>query len=127
MNLKEDLELYFQTKNLKVVNSICDKMMQSEEIVNGRRKINANVINAVILYIANQSCNKSIMEPNQKESMELFKQIVQKLNDETRWVFLNSIVNELRYPNGHTYFFSCIFLFLFVESQNLVTQEQIAK
>lgn len=27
MNLKEDLELYFQTKNLKVINSICDKMM----------------------------------------------------------------------------------------------------
>lgn len=85
------------------------------------------MINAVILYIANQCCNKSIMEPSQKESMELFKHIVQKLNDETRWVFLNSIVNELRYPNGHTYFFSCIFLFLFVESQNLVTQEQIAK
>ena len=58
MNLKEDLENYFRTKNLKVISVICDKMMQSEEIINGRRKINSNVINAVVLFIANQAFQK---------------------------------------------------------------------
>ena len=53
MNLKEDLENYFKTKNVKLINVICDKMMQSEEIINGRRKINSSVINAVVLFIAN--------------------------------------------------------------------------
>jgi len=42
--------------------------------------------------------------------------MVHKLNNETRWCFLNSIVNELRYPNNHTYYFACIILYLFVES-----------
>ena len=116
MNLREDLENYFRTKKQGVINVICDKMMSSEEIINGKRKINANVINAVVLFIANQAFTKSGYEVSHKESMELFKQMVQKLNNETRWSFLNSIINELRYPNNHTYYFSCIILYLFVES-----------
>lgn len=51
MNLREDLEEYFRTKNPRLIQVICDKMMQSEEIINGRRKINSNIINAVALYI----------------------------------------------------------------------------
>jgi hypothetical protein len=53
MNLREDLESYFRTRKPILINTICEKMMQSEEIINGRRKINSNVINAVVLFIAN--------------------------------------------------------------------------
>ena len=120
MNLREDLETYFRTKKPQTINTICDKMMESEETITGRRKINSNVINAVVLFIANQAFSKQSFEVTHKESMELFKQMVQKLNNETRWVFLNSIVNELRYPNNHTYYFSCIILYLFVESNKEV-------
>lgn len=117
MNLREDLEAYFRTKSPALINTICDKMCKSEEIINGRRKIHANVINAVVLFIAMQIHNKQAqVEVNQKESMDLFKQLSIKLNNETRWVLLNSIVNELRYPNCLTYYFSCIVLYLFVES-----------
>lgn len=59
--------------------------------------------------------------------MELFKLMVVNFNSETRGYFLNSIVNELRYPNNHTYYFSCIILYLFVESNNEDTQKQITK
>ena len=55
MNLREDLEGYARTKNPSLITTICEKMMQSEEILNGKRKINANVINAVVLFIANQA------------------------------------------------------------------------
>ena len=58
MDLREDLENYFRTKKPQLINIICDKMMQSEEIINGRRKINSNVINAVVLFIANQAFTK---------------------------------------------------------------------
>lgn len=51
MNLREDLELYFRSKNPQLIQQICEKMMQSDEIINGRRKINSNIINAVALYI----------------------------------------------------------------------------
>ena len=59
--------------------------------------------------------------------MEIFRQIALKLNNETRQCLLNSIINELRYPNNHTYYFSCIVLHLFVESGSEMIQEQIAK
>jgi hypothetical protein len=55
MNLREDLENYFRSKKPNLISQICNKMMQSEEIVNGRRKINSNVINAVVLFIANSA------------------------------------------------------------------------
>jgi hypothetical protein len=56
----------------------------------------------------------------QKENYELFKQIMNKLNDETRLSFLNSIVNELRYPNSHTFHFCLILIFLFMECKPLI-------
>ena len=127
MNLREDLESYVRTKNPALINTICEKMMQSEEIINGKRKIYANVINAVVLFIANQAFGKQAYELTNKESMEFFKLMALKLNNETRLCLLNSIVNELRYPNKHTYFFSCIVLYIFSESNKEVIQEQIAR
>jgi hypothetical protein len=58
MNLREDLEKYFRTinsptRNSSLIQVICEKMMQSEEIINGRRKINSSIINAVALFIGN--------------------------------------------------------------------------
>ena len=55
MNLREDLEKYFRTKSSNLIQVICDKLMQSEEILNGRRKINSNIINAVVLFIGNHT------------------------------------------------------------------------
>ena len=59
MNLREDLEKYFRTRSPQLINVICDKMMQSEEIINGRRKINSNIINAVVLFIGNHTIQKN--------------------------------------------------------------------
>lgn len=56
----------------------------------------------------------------------MFKQIVSKLQPPVRLRLLNSIVNELRYPNSHTYS-SCLLLnSLFVNSEPCV-QEQIQR
>jgi len=127
MNLREDLENYIRTKSPSLITAICDKLMQSEEVVNGKKRINSHVISAVVLFIANQAANKPSSDLSRKESMELFKQIVQKVNNETRCCLLNSIVNELRYPNTHEFFFSCIVLYLFLESTKESVQELIAK
>lgn len=63
--------------------------------------------------------------------MDTFKQIVQRLNDDTRMCFLNSIVNELRFPNNHTFYFSCIILFIYAEastgSNREIIHEQISQ
>jgi hypothetical protein len=53
MNLREDLERYFRSRDKALLKDIAEKMMQSEEITNGRKRINASIFNAVALFIQN--------------------------------------------------------------------------
>ena len=122
MNLREDLEGFTRTRNQQLITEICHKMEQSEEIINDRRRISSKVISAVVLFIAQQSCQQEPGVERHRESMDTFKQIVQTLNDSTRLCFLNSIVNELRFPNNHTFYFSCIILFIYAEAGREIIQ-----
>ena len=42
--------------------------------------------------------------------------LTNELHPEQRYLFLNAVANQLRYPNNHTHYFSCVLLYLFVES-----------
>lgn len=44
-----------------------------------------------------------------------------------RYVFLSAIANQLRYPNSHTHYFSCVLLYLFAESEQEAIKEQITR
>ena len=44
-----------------------------------------------------------------------------------RYLFLNCITNQLRYPNSHTHYFSCCLLYLFAEANTEAIQEQITR
>lgn len=101
-------------------------MSESKEKINGRVIPSSAVINAVVLYISQQTLRERKLntEMTFKENYELFKHIVNRLPDETRLCFLNSIVNELRYPNSHTYHFCLILCELYKECKPAI-QEQI--
>ena len=45
----------------------------------------------------------------------LLLQLTADLDSEGRYYFLNAIANQLRYPNNHTHYFSCVLLYLFAE------------
>lgn len=49
--------------------------------------------------------------------MDIFQRLVMDLDTEGRYLFLNAVANQLRYPNNHTHYFSCVLLFLFAEAQ----------
>lgn len=49
------------------------------------------------------------------------------LNFLGRYLFLNAIANQLRYPNSHTHYFSCTMLYLFAEANTEAIQEQITR
>jgi CCR4-Not complex component, Not1 len=49
------------------------------------------------------------------------------LSSETRMCLLNSIVNELRYINSHTYFYSWMVLYLYNDILDEGVQEQITR
>jgi CCR4-NOT transcription complex subunit 1 len=48
-----------------------------------------------------------------------------------RYLLLNALANQLRYPNNHTHFFSCVLLYLFaevhLEHDQEIIQEQITR
>ena len=44
-----------------------------------------------------------------------------------RYLLLNAVANQLRYPNSHTHYFSCCLLALFSETNTEAIQEQITR
>lgn len=54
--------------------------------------------------------------------MDIFQNLAVDLDTEGRYLFLNAIANQLRYPNSHTHYFSCALLYLFVEANSEAIQ-----
>merc|ERR1712127_248561 len=50
-----------------------------------------------------------------------------ELNDQGRYIVLNAIANQLRYPSSHTHYYSCVMLYLFSEATNEGIKEQITR
>ncbi|CXI54084.1 NOT family protein, putative [Plasmodium berghei] len=57
----------------------------------------------------------------------LFLFLLKELDMEGRYLLLLNIVNHIRYPNSHTHYFSCLILFLFSYSNDIVIKEQIIR
>jgi CCR4-NOT transcription complex subunit 1 len=66
-----------------------------------------SVTNALDLYSATNSSTNA--------SLEIFKALIVDLDTEGRYLFLNAVANQLRYPNTHTHYFSFVILYLFAE------------
>ncbi|ONK63797.1 uncharacterized protein A4U43_C07F19040 [Asparagus officinalis] len=49
-------------------------------------------------------------------AIDIFQSLIKNLDSEGRYLFLNAVANQLRYPNSHTHFFSFVLLYLFVEA-----------
>ena len=63
-------------------------------------------------------------------AMDIFQRMANDLDTEGRYLFLNALANQLRYPNNHTHYFSCILLYLFSEAKKVdfvSTQVQVKK
>jgi len=56
--------------------------------------------------------------------MEILQKVMD-FNDFGRYISLNSIENQLRYPSSHTYYYYCVMLFLFSEAKDDGVREQI--
>ena len=52
-------------------------------------------------------------------SMDIFQKMAAELDTEGRYLFLNALANQLRYPNSHTHYFSCVLLYLFAEAKQV--------
>lgn len=52
-------------------------------------------------------------------ALDVFRTLIMDLDREGRYLFLNAIANQLRYPNNHTHYFSSVLLYLFAESNQV--------
>lgn len=51
--------------------------------------------------------------------LQMFKFLSWELDTEGRYLVLNAIANQLRFPNSHTHYFSSVMLYLFSESDQV--------
>lgn len=59
--------------------------------------------------------------------MDILQNLAVDLDNEGRYLFLNAIANQLRYPNIHTHYFSCALLYLFDEANSEAIQVRFDK
>ncbi|XP_019755712.2 CCR4-NOT transcription complex subunit 1 isoform X2 [Dendroctonus ponderosae] len=98
-------------------------------------RYNISLMNALVLYVGtqaiayikNKSHSPSMSTIAHSAHMDIFQNLTVDLDTEGRYLFFNAMANQLRYPNSHTHYFSCTFLYLFAEANTEVIQEQITR
>merc|ERR1719160_1034167 len=89
-------------------------------------------MNALVVYIGSQSIIQLQKSPQNTAighlpTMDVFQHLVTALDAEGRYYLFNAIANQLRYPNNHTHYFSCVLLYLFAEATSEYIQEQVTR
>ena len=94
-------------------------------------KYNVSLINALVLYVGSQAISTAkaanVAPISLQPHMDIFQCLLSDLSSEGRYLFLNAIANQLRYPNSHTHYFSCVILSLFAEAGSEAVKEQITR
>lgn len=95
----------------------------------GSSEVDAAKVNSLVLCVGIHALarlqNKQISLSHTPE-MDVLQKLME-LDDRGRYICLNAIANQLRYPSSHTHYFSCVMLFLFSESKNVSVKEQVTR
>ncbi|KAK4872711.1 hypothetical protein RN001_014740 [Aquatica leii] len=130
---KKDLDSYLkQRAPVTFLSELRSNLQVSNE---PGMRYNIPLMNALVMYVGTQAIsfirNKSLT-PNMSTiahsaHMDIFQNLAVDLDTEGRYLFLNAVANQLRYPNSHTHYFSCTLLYLFAEANTEAIQEQITR
>lgn len=97
----------------------------------GKNELDSPKVNSLVLYVGMQGLarlqNDQIASSlGRSPEMEVFQKLME-LDDRGRYISLNAIANQLRYPSSHTHYFSCVMLYLFNETKDEGVKEQITR
>ncbi|XP_034255857.1 CCR4-NOT transcription complex subunit 1 isoform X2 [Thrips palmi] len=132
-NFKKDLDSYLKARApVTFLSELRGNVQISNE---PGMAYNIPLMNALVLYVGTQAINyirSKSHTPNMttiahSAHMDIFQNLAVDLDTEGRYLFLNAIANQLRYPNSHTHYFSCTLLYLFAEANSEAIQEQITR
>lgn len=93
-------------------------------------RYNIPLLNALVLYVGSQHITvirQRGQTPNMStvahtSHMDIFQNLAVDLDTEGRYLFLNALSNQLRFPSSHTHYFSLVILYLFAQSNTEVVQ-----
>ena len=126
-SIRDELDNYLKTRQpTDFVQNLLPRLAK-----NGTNEVDSPRINSLVLYVGMHAIAKM---QNSQVSQSLAHtpemEIMQKLmdfNDRGRYISLNAVANQLRYPSSHTHYFSCVMLFLFGEAKDEGVREQITR
>ncbi|KAG2320415.1 hypothetical protein Bca52824_013628 [Brassica carinata] len=132
--MKNDVDEYLASRqqNPAYLSELTQKLLlSSSEASSAGTRYSVPLINSLVLYTGIQAIQQlqagETQAQNNVVALHMFKYLSMELDTEGRYLFLNAIANQLRYPNNHTHYFSFIMLYLFFESDQEIVQEQITR
>ncbi|KAL1217144.1 hypothetical protein V5N11_021478 [Cardamine amara subsp. amara] len=131
--MKNDVDEYLTSRqqNSTFLSELKQKLLLlSSEASSAGTRYSVPLINSLVLYTGMQAIQQLQAGETQAQNvvaLQMFKYLSMELDTEGRYLFLNAIANQLRYPNNHTHYFSFIMLYLFFESDQEIIQEQITR
>ncbi|MCD9638073.1 CCR4-NOT transcription complex subunit 1, partial [Datura stramonium] len=143
--MKGDVDEYLKTRQQgsPFLTELKQKLLLSpSEAAKAGTRYNVPLINSLVLYVGMQAIQQLQAKTPHAQSMptsvpfavflvgaalDVFQTLITDLDTEGRYLFLNAVANQLRYPNNHTHYFSFILLYLFAESNQEMIQEQITR
>ena len=95
----------------------------------GTNDLDVSKVQSLIIYVGAHALARmqnSQISLSRTAEMEVIEKLME-LDDRDRYICLNTIANQLRYPSSHTHYFSCVMLYLFSESKNMAVKEQVTR
>jgi len=132
-SFKKEIDTYLKTRApVTFVSELRSKLQVSST---PGMKYNIALMNALVVYVGTQAIQyiqSKGLTPNMgtiahSSHMDIFQNLAVDMDTEGRYLFLNAVANQLRYPNSHTHYFSCTLLYLFAEANSEAIQEQITR
>lgn len=127
LNIKAELDVYLSNgiASLSFMNNLKQGIFQSHQKKNGICSVSC-----FVLYVTSHAVSRkrdTDISVVGNVYFELFQRLLYEIEPESRELFLNSIVNQLRYPNSHTFYISCLILGLFLEDTKEFLKEHITR
>jgi len=126
--IRQRIDSFMATKQPSDVPSSLVSVINSAQS-NGTVVMSLPLLTSVIVYVGSlavlQLQSKAPIQSS--PAIEIFKYFVSSFDAEGRYNLFNVMANQLRYPNSHTHYFSCVLLLLFGDSDNEFVQEQITR
>jgi len=133
-NIRGDLDAFLHGRGSRtLLNDLQAQLLHrnSAEAAASGSRYNIPLINALVLYAAEFAISQGAGDKVPIErgtSMEIFVKLSRDLDNEGRYHFLTAIANQLRYPNHHTHYLSCVMLWLFKSaSDKEIVREQLTR